>query len=351
VYLDRLGAGGCFGAQLAAFRLAETCVCARVFVAYGPGVRASGMRSVAVAAPAKVNLFLSVGRLRPDGFHDLVTVFQTLSLADEIVLSEAARGGIEIVGEGHDVLDIGRDNLAMRAVVALADHVGMPADAVDRVHITLRKRIPVAGGMAGGSADAAATLLGLCALWNLRLRRHELAEVAARLGSDVPFQLHGGCALGTGRGDVITEVPVANAFHWVVGVDHGGLSTPVVFHELDRLRALRPGRRASSPGAVLDALDDGDPARLAPALVNDLQEAALSLRPDLRRTLDAGVDAGALAGIVSGSGPSCAFLCADEEHAAGVAERLEATGRCRAVHALRGPAGGARVLYRATAAE
>ncbi|MFI9380115.1 4-(cytidine 5'-diphospho)-2-C-methyl-D-erythritol kinase [Kutzneria sp. NPDC052558] len=309
------------------------------------------MRSVAVVAPAKVNLFLSVGGLRPDGFHDLVTVFQTLSLTDEVVLSEAARGGIEIVGEGHDVLETGRDNLAVRAVEALADHIGMPAEAVDRVHITLCKRIPVAGGMAGGSADAAATLLGLCSLWNLRLRRYELAEVAARLGSDVPFQLYGGCALGTGRGEVITEVPVAHAFHWVVGVDQGGLSTPEVFHEFDRLRALRPRRRVSTPEAVLDALEDGDPVRLAPALVNDLQEAALALRPDLRHTLDAGVDAGALAGIVSGSGPSCAFLCVDEEHAAGVAERLAATGRCRVVHALRGPAGGPRVLYRATAAD
>jgi 4-diphosphocytidyl-2-C-methyl-D-erythritol kinase len=318
---------------------------------YGPAVRASGIRSVAVVAPAKVNLFLSVGELRPDGFHDLVTVFQTLSLSDEVVISETARGGVEIVGEGSDVLDTSRDNLAMRAVEALADHVGMPTDAVDRVHIKLRKGIPVAGGMAGGSADAAATLLGLCALWNLRLRRHELAEVAARLGSDVPFQLHGGCALGTGRGDVITEVPVGHAFHWVVGVDHGGLSTPVVFHELDRLRAERSDHRSASPEAVLDALDRGDPCRLAPALVNDLQEAALSLRPDLSRTLAAGVDAGALAGIVSGSGPSCAFLCADEEHADGVAKRLEATGSCRAVHAVQGPAGGARVLYRATAAE
>jgi 4-diphosphocytidyl-2-C-methyl-D-erythritol kinase len=198
--------------------------------------------------------------------------------------------------------------------------------------------------MAGGSADAAATLVGLNELWGLEMSRDQLAEVAAELGSDVPFALHGGTALGRGRGEKLLPVLSRNTFHWVLALAKEGLSTPKVFGELDRLRENGDPPRLGDPQELLQALASGDPTQLAPLLGNDLQAAALSLNPALRRTLRAGVEAGALAGIVSGSGPTCAFLCGSEDDAVEVSAELSGAGVCRSVRTATGPVPGARVL-------
>ncbi|HEX5406322.1 MAG TPA: 4-(cytidine 5'-diphospho)-2-C-methyl-D-erythritol kinase [Pseudonocardiaceae bacterium] len=298
---------------------------------------------VTVRVPAKVNLHLAVGDLREDGYHDLTTVFQALSLTDEVVVAAAEDPGVEVTGEGATSVPSGLDNLAWRAVEALAEHVGRDLDD-NTVRVLIRKAIPVAGGMAGGSADAAATLVGLAALWKLDVGRDELTMVAARLGSDVPFLLHGGTALGTGRGERLVPVLTRHTFHWVIALDDRGLSTPDVFGELDRLRDDGRPQRTGDVEPVLEALASGDPRQLALLLGNDLQAAAVSLRPTLRRTLRAGVAAGALAGLVSGSGPTCAFLCSDGEAAVRVAAELAGAGVCRTVRVAQGPVPGARVV-------
>jgi 4-diphosphocytidyl-2-C-methyl-D-erythritol kinase len=307
------------------------------------GVLAVVPPPVTVRVPAKVNLYLAVGDLRPDGYHELSTVFQALSLTDEVTVAATDEPRIEVTGEGAAEVPTGPENLAWKAVHALAEHVGRdPAEA--RVRVDIRKGIPVAGGMAGGSADAAATLVGLAALWKLDIGRDELAAVAARLGSDVPFTLHGGVALGTGRGEQLVPVLSRHTFHWVIALDRNGLSTPEVYRELDRLRAEGRPQRVGAVEPVLEALAAGEPRQLALLLGNDLQAAAVSLRPGLRRTLRAGVDAGALAGIVCGSGPSCAFLCQDADAAVRVAAALAGAGVCRTVRATQGPVPGARIV-------
>ncbi|PPK70346.1 4-(cytidine 5'-diphospho)-2-C-methyl-D-erythritol kinase [Actinokineospora auranticolor] len=298
---------------------------------------------VTVRVPSKVNLHLAVGDLRPDGYHDLATIFQALSLTDEVTVAVTDEPGVEVHGEGADSVPTGPSNLAWRAVQELAAHVGRDVDE-PKVRIVIRKGIPVAGGMAGGSADAAATLVGLAALWKLEIGRDELAKIAARIGSDVPFTLHGGTALGTGRGERLVPVLARHTFHWVLAFDRRGLSTPKVFGELDRLREDGDPPRIGEVEPVLEALATGDPRQLALLLGNDLQAAAVSLRPGLRRTLRAGVTAGALAGTVSGSGPTCAFLCEDAESALRVAAELSGAGVCRTVRVAHGPVPGAKVV-------
>jgi 4-diphosphocytidyl-2-C-methyl-D-erythritol kinase len=211
------------------------------------------------------------------------------------------------------------------------------------VEIAIDKGIPVAGGMAGGSADAAAVLVGLNVLWQLELSRDELTAVAAELGSDVPFALHGGTAIGTGRGERLLPVLSRDEFHWVIALAKGGLDTPTVYRELDRLREAGEPPRLGEPQRLMQALAAGHPKDVAALLGNDLQAAALSLRPDLRRTLRAGVEAGALAGIVSGSGPTCVFLCDDAEAAVAVSVELSGAGVCRSVRVATGPVPGARM--------
>ena len=295
---------------------------------------------VTVRAPAKVNLHLAVGDVRPDGFHELVTVFQALSLTDDVVVAPAEGLTVTVRGEGAVSVPVDHRNLVWRAAELLAAEAGREAD----VSISLSKGIPVAGGLAGGSADAAATLVALCALWRLEMSREELAVIAARLGSDVPFSLHGGTALGTGRGEQLLPVLARNTFHWVLAFAPDGLSTPEVYAELDRMRAAGDPPRAGDVQPLMHALTAGDAVALAPLLANDLQAAALSLRPALRRSLRAGTAAGALAGIVSGSGPSCAFLCADADAAVRVSAELAGAGVCRTVRVASGPTPGARVV-------
>ncbi|MEJ8280365.1 4-(cytidine 5'-diphospho)-2-C-methyl-D-erythritol kinase [Pseudonocardia spirodelae] len=296
-------------------------------------------RPVTVRVPAKINLHLAVGGVRPDGFHDLVTVFHAVSLFDEVSVEPADAPALEVHGDGVAEVPLDATNLAWRAVELLAQKAGRAPD----VRVVLRKGIPVAGGMAGGSADAAGALVALSSLWRMELGRDELSDLAAELGSDVTFGLYGGTALGTGRGERIVPVLARHRLHWVIALARGGLSTPAVFGELDRLRG--DGEVAGRPvEPVLEALASGDPRRLALALGNDLQAAAVSMAPDLRRTLRAGVNSGALAGLVSGSGPTCAFLCADADSAVEVATELAGMGVCRTVRVAHGPVAGARVV-------
>lgn len=295
---------------------------------------------VTARAAAKVNLCLCVGPLREDGFHELQTVFQAVSLHDEVDVARADAPSLQVSGEGADDVPVDGSNLALRAVHALAAATGNDPG----VAVVLRKGIPVAGGMAGGSADAAATLVACDALWGAGLSKDALAEVGATLGSDVPFSLHGGTALGTGRGEHLTPVLGQGDYAWVLALAEGGLSTPEVYGELDRQRATGPVAVASDPGAVLTALRTGDPVQLGRALSNDLQDPALALRPALRALLDAGTEHGALGAVVSGSGPTCAFLCRDDAAAVGLAATLSGLGVCRTVRRASGPVPGARVV-------
>ncbi|MBT2456106.1 4-(cytidine 5'-diphospho)-2-C-methyl-D-erythritol kinase [Streptomyces sp. ISL-86] len=294
---------------------------------------------VTVRVPAKVNVQLAVGAARPDGFHDLANVFLAVSLYDEVTATPAGELTVTCAGPDAGQVPLDRTNLAARAAEILAARNGLSPD----VHLHIAKNIPVAGGMAGGSADGAAALLACDALWGLNTPVRELLDICAELGSDVPFSLLGGAALGTGRGEILTPVP-AGAFHWVFAVADGGLSTPAVFREFDRLAEGWDIPAPQASPVLLAALASGDPDALAVTLANDLQPAALSLRPQLAGTLAAGTDAGALAALVSGSGPTTAFLVRDEEAAAKVAAALDASGTCRATRVAASPAPGATVL-------
>ncbi|WP_282796551.1 4-(cytidine 5'-diphospho)-2-C-methyl-D-erythritol kinase [Streptomyces sp. CC224B] len=294
--------------------------------------------SVTVRVPAKVNVQLAVGPARPDGFHDLANVFLAVGLYDEVTATPADELRITCSGPDAAQVPLDRTNLAARAALALAERYGRPAD----VHLHIAKDIPVAGGMAGGSADGAGALLACDALWGTGASRQELLDICAELGSDVPFSLVGGAALGTGRGEKLQELPVGGAFHWVFAVADGGLSTPAVYREFDRLTPDAPAPEASP--ALLAALRAGDPVALAGTVSNDLQPAALSLFPALADTLKAGTEAGALAALVSGSGPTTAFLAEDAEAAERVATALRASGTCRAARPASSPAPGATVV-------
>ncbi len=295
---------------------------------------------VVVRAPAKINLFLGCGERREDGFHELTTIYQAVSLYDELSAQPGFGGvSIEVRGEGARAVPDDDDNLAVRAARLLAAHAGVAAD----VHFLLDKGIPVAGGMAGGSADAAAALVACDALWRTAVPRSELLDLAAQLGSDVPFSLHGGTALGTGHGEQLTEVLGHGQYHWVLALADGGLSTPAVYAELDRMRAVGGLHPWGSAERVLTALRAGDAVALGTALSNDLQPAALRLRPELRRTLEAGRELGAVGAVVSGSGPTVALLVPTGAHAIDLAAALAGQGVCRTVRRAHGPVPGARI--------
>lgn len=295
---------------------------------------------VTARAPAKVNVHLSVGRRRSDGFHELTTVFHAVDLYDEVEVVRSAALSVSVIGEGADDVPTDRENLAVRAAALL----GMETGNEPAVAIRIRKTIPVAGGCAGGSADAAAALVACDALWATGLTRDDLAALAARLGSDVPFALHGGTALGTGRGERLTPILGHGSYSWVLALADAGLSTEQVYDELDRHRDSGPVGVVSDAAQVLAALRRGDPVGLGQALANDLQAAAIALRPQLRDLLDTGKDLGALGGVVSGSGPTVAFLARDDEHAERLASALAVAGVCRSVRRADGPAPGARVV-------
>lgn len=295
--------------------------------------------SVTVAAPAKINLQLGVGPVRSDGFHTLATVYQAIAVYDEVTVAPADATTLEVVGDGVDVSEVPTDasNLALRAAALLASRAGVDG----RVAMSIRKRIPVAGGMAGGSTDAAAALVACDALWGLELSRETLLSTAAELGSDVPFCLLGGTAAGTGRGELVEELADAGEYWWVVALPGGGLSTPAVYREFDRTHGPRsPEPRLSEP--LLRALATGRTDDVAALLSNDLQAPALRLRPDLTEVLEQGTAAGALAVMVSGSGPTCLFLAGDEPAAAKIRDVLAGTGVAALV--APGPVPGAHVV-------
>ncbi|MGH3321761.1 MAG: 4-(cytidine 5'-diphospho)-2-C-methyl-D-erythritol kinase [Streptosporangiaceae bacterium] len=299
------------------------------------------VRQVTVRVPAKINLQLRVGPRRADGYHELVNVFHAVSVCDEVSARSADRVRVVVQGAQTSGVPTGDDNLAARAASLLAREVGRSPG----VELGIRKTIPVAGGMAGGSADAAAALVACDALWGTGLGPDRLHALAAALGSDVPFALLGGTAVGLGRGERLTALPVGGTFHWVLAVFDDGLSTARVYAECDRLRAERD-EQAEPPEAceaLLAVLRAGDASALGPMLANDLQEAALALRPGLRRVLDTGRAAGAPGALVSGSGPTCAFLVRSESRARSVADAIAEAGVARAVLRAYGPVAGARV--------
>lgn len=300
---------------------------------------------VHVRAPGKVNVFFAVGPAAADGYHDVASVYQALSLYEDVVATPGDGITVGVTGEpGIDVLGVPRDerNLAARAAALVARELGTDAG----VHLHLHKSVPVAGGMGGGSADAAAALVACDALWGGGLDAQALHGLAAQLGADVPFALMGGTAVGTGRGDVLNPALARGRIDWVLVTGGQGLATPRVYGELDDLRAR--GVAAPAPEvpavdpAVLHAVRAGDAEALAAVVRNDLQPAAVALRPDLADVLEAGVGDGALAAIVSGSGPTVALLAGDPDHAVGIATAMELRGH--SVHLAHGPVPGAKVM-------
>lgn len=302
------------------------------------------MTSATVRVPAKINLCLGVGSVRDDGYHPLATVYQALDLHDEVRASFDETGTLSVVThateeERADVPE-GLDNLALQAAALLREETGVEMGA----EIAIRKVIPVAGGLAGGSADAAAALVACNEIWGTGLSRHELEPLAAELGSDVPFLLHGGNAIGGGRGETVSPVLARGSYHWVLAVADRGLSTASVYAEFDR---LTEGQEMADPeisDTLLGALRSGDAELLGLALSNDLTDAALSLRPELQSTLNLGREAEALGAIISGSGPTCLFLAQDEEHSLDIAIALAGAGACADVVQARGPVPGVRFV-------
>jgi 4-diphosphocytidyl-2-C-methyl-D-erythritol kinase len=301
--------------------------------------------AVHVRAPGKINLFMRVGSVQADGYHDVATAYQAVSLYEDVRawpdddFSVAFGGSVDTSG-----LPVDRSNLAIKAAKLLARTAGVPGG----VHLEIEKHVPIAGGMGGGSADAAATLVACDALWGTALSKEELHVLAAKLGADVPFALSGGTAIGTGRGDRLSPALATGSFHWVLAVAEFGLSTPGVYRELDRRReerlAFAPAEMSPVvDSTVLQALRAGDARLLAGALHNDLQVAALGLAPGLGGILELGEAHGALAGLVSGSGPTVAFLVDDAESAIELQVALSAA-RLNAVH-VHGPVHGARIIH------
>lgn len=301
--------------------------------------------SVHVRAPGKINVFMRVGAVMEDGYHDVATAYQALSLYEDVRAYPADEFSLTF-GGSIDTSNLPLDdaNLAIKAARLLAKRTGYTGG----VRLEIDKHVPVAGGMGGGSADAAATLVACDALWGTDIGREELLALAARLGADVPFALVGGTAIGTGRGDRLSPALATGQFHWVLALPEGELSTPRVYEELDRHRERHVGDIApaqetpSVDSAVLQALRAGQPAMLAEALSNDLQAPAIHLVPEIADVIELGEMNGALAGIVSGSGPTVAFLTADLDSALDLQIALSAS-RVRAVRAT-GPVHGARIV-------
>lgn len=297
--------------------------------------------SVVTRVPGKINLQLSVGPLQRDGYHPVATVFQAVSIFDDVKIALSDKSGISINSAKSDErLPLDNNNLAFKAAQLMAKKF----DISDGIEITLNKEIPIAGGMAGGSADAGATIVGIDALFSLGLKRNEMEKIGSELGADIPFTISGGTAIGTGRGDQITPVLSRGSYSWVLALSSSGLSTPAVYNECDR---LREGLQVAPPhvsDSLLHALSAGDAVALGKALSNDLQPAACSLKPALRLILDVGLDYGALGGLVSGSGPTVAFLAENEDHALDLVVALTSSGVVGNVVRASGPVPGARVI-------
>lgn len=339
-----------------------------------------GGSDVSVSAPGKVNLFLALGAARPDGYHPLNTIFAQIGLSETVTVtplqslattapqpastapvssassvpalaSPAARadsasaaaqpapsatavpaqpglvpaaqtGGprIELALTRPDSnVPLDHTNLAYRAAQAVAQQAAQRGLATPDVHILLDKAVPVAGGMAGGSADAAATLKACNEFWQVGLSLEELAHLGAQLGADVPFGLYGGVALGTGRGDLIEPLKAApGPYYWTFALQDEGLSTAAVFKHFDAT-VQAPPAADMPPEQLLTALEAGDVAEVSRHIRNDLQATAIDLRPELGQLIDLAKKAGALAAMVSGSGPTVAALSSSRAAAERVA--------------------------------
>lgn len=297
-------------------------------------------RSVEVQVPAKVNLQLSVGPKEADGYHEVVTVFQAISINDTVKITKGSEFSLSLSGDYTTGVPLDQSNLVYKAIELMSKKF----DTNKELQISINKSIPVAGGLAGGSADAAATLLGIDALYGLGLTKDQLSDIARKLGSDVPFMMHGGTAVGRGHGDEVTPALSRGNYHWVIAVSSTGLSTPAVYGECDRLRTGLDIKAPTLNEELLQALLSGDATRVGKSLSNDLQAAACSIRPALRLILDTGQEYGALGGIVSGSGPSVAFLVADEDHSLDLAVALTSSGVVGSVARAQGPVHGARII-------
>jgi 4-diphosphocytidyl-2-C-methyl-D-erythritol kinase len=300
---------------------------------------ATGVR---VRVPAKINLALKVGAPRADGYHPLATVYQAVSVYDEVYAAWAGPDEFDVVvsGEGADLVPLDDSNLAVRAAKLLA-RTHAPNDSLG-ASLSIKKSIPVAGGLAGGSANGAAALLACAVLWDLDVTADGMRALAAELGSDVPFALLGGTAVGSGRGEDVAPALAQGTYHWVLAFGFHGLSTAAVYRRFDDLSPNAPPPEV--PTSLMNALRSGDPRLLAGSLSNDLEPAALDLQPRLRTVLQTGLEYGALGALVSGSGPTCAFLVGDESAAVDLSVSLSAEGVCRAIRRATGPVIGARVV-------
>ncbi|GAB3558770.1 4-(cytidine 5'-diphospho)-2-C-methyl-D-erythritol kinase [Spelaeicoccus albus] len=302
----------------------------------------AGKSSVTARAPGKINLHFGVGPLGDDGYHDVASVYQAVTLYEDVTAAASSEFSVTVTGPAATPdIPLDSSNLAVRAARLLAEH----ADVAGGAELTVHKNVPVAGGMGGGSADAAAALLACDRLWHTNLGKAELAELAATLGADVPFALLGGTAVGTGHGDKLTPALGRGRYHWVLATSETGLSTPRVYGELDRQRSgSGPAADPSIPDVIMHALRLGESGLLAASVHNDLQQAATALEPRLEEVLHVGEKAGALAGLVSGSGPTIAFLVPHAEQALDLALILAASGAVDGVHRVTSPAAGARIL-------
>jgi len=297
--------------------------------------------SVTVRAPAKINLYLGVGRVRPDGFHPLETLYQAISLYDDVTVTSADEWSVLTVSDDPHVDLAGvpddDDNIAIRAGKALVAHHDVDRAAA----IEIRKGIPVAGGMAGGSADAAGTLLALDRLWELGTTDEDLLALAAGLGSDVPFALVGGTAHGTGRGEIVTPVEDNGSWWWVVVFNEIGLPTPTVYAAFD------VGEYAEDEIGIDELrykmLREAEPDTMAVLVRNDLEDPAFDLRKDLERTTEQILTCGATTALLSGSGPTLLGAARDAAHAREIAAALAELGH-ENVMVANGPVAGAHVV-------
>ena len=297
-------------------------------------------KSVTVRVPGKVNIYLGVGPREFSGYHELATIFQSLGIYDEVTVSPADTLTITALGSFADRIPTDSTNLAWQAAQLVARACGQDPN----INVQIEKTIPIAAGMAGGSADAAATLVACDAYWHAGIPRDQLDAMAATLGSDVPFMLHGGCALGVARGDVLSPVMTRGSFHWVLATYVDGLSTAEIYEQTDQMRGFEFDEMPEVPTELLSALARGDAPALGRLLHNDLQSAAIAARPTLGRVLEHGIDSGALGAVISGSGPTCAFLARDESSAIDLVVQLKSSGLVDEVLRTHGPVHGARVI-------
>jgi 4-diphosphocytidyl-2-C-methyl-D-erythritol kinase len=294
--------------------------------------RLGSRSSVVASSPAKVNVFFAVGAFLKSGFHDVASCYQALSLREVLSVELEGKFSIDFAGplaaQSKEVVPTDANNLVYKAALAIRK---LNTNVLPQlVSFVIHKSVPIAGGMAGGSADGAAALVALERLFDVDLGP-QLPKVAAKLGSDVPFSLMGGTAIGTGRGEKLSKIETDAILHWVMTPSSVGLSTPDVYRKLDVMRTesgvdVSTLEKPEVPAELVAALVSGDAAEVAKHMHNDLEIAALALRPELADTIDAGRKAGSLKSMVSGSGPTIAHLAKNRIHAEQIANRLAGLG-------------------------